>query len=373
MKKVLVIAPYPFLPYSSGGQKFIAKFLEYLARETELTVVGSEINNWHLAGKYKGLPWLKPSFSRYYDAGLVKKITALVRQEKQEVLICEHPYMAWLAFRIRKRTGIPVVIHTHNIEYQRFRSLGKWWWPLLKWYEKRSFKKADGLFFISPEDREFATGAWKIPLSKCLDLPYGIEIAEYPADREPSRKQVAAQYGIEDEEMILAFNGALDYEPNVAALRVILDEINPRLLQQSSFRYKILISGKNLPEEMKGLEAYRDKNVIYTGFVEDIATLQKATDIFLNPVLGGGGVKTKIVEAIGYGATVISTATGAIGINRAVCEDKLIIVPDTDRDTIVSAVRSLQGKKIKTPARYYQYYHWESITAQTTAFLDKLT
>ena len=28
MKKVLAIAPYPYLPYHSGGQKFIAQFLE---------------------------------------------------------------------------------------------------------------------------------------------------------------------------------------------------------------------------------------------------------------------------------------------------------------------------------------------------------
>ena len=56
-------------------------------------------------------------------------------------MICEHPYFAWLAFAVRKRTGINVIIHTHNIEYQRFRSTGKWWWPILKVYEKSVLKK----------------------------------------------------------------------------------------------------------------------------------------------------------------------------------------------------------------------------------------
>ncbi|MBK7560874.1 MAG: hypothetical protein IPI68_04995 [Chitinophagaceae bacterium] len=56
------------------------------------------------------------------DRTLVHKITDIVEKEKFDTLVCEHPYFAWLAFRIRKRTRIKVIIHTHNIEYQRFRS-----------------------------------------------------------------------------------------------------------------------------------------------------------------------------------------------------------------------------------------------------------
>ncbi|MBK9571155.1 MAG: hypothetical protein IPO53_15415 [Chitinophagaceae bacterium] len=61
---------------------------------------------------------------------------------------------------VLEKNPIKVIIHTHNIEYQRFRSLGKWWWPLLKRYEKWSFQKADGLFFITPEDKNFAITKW---------------------------------------------------------------------------------------------------------------------------------------------------------------------------------------------------------------------
>ncbi|MBK7560873.1 MAG: hypothetical protein IPI68_04990 [Chitinophagaceae bacterium] len=48
MKKILAIAPYPYLPYFSGGQKFIAKFLEYLRNETDLTVISTDDNDWSL-------------------------------------------------------------------------------------------------------------------------------------------------------------------------------------------------------------------------------------------------------------------------------------------------------------------------------------
>ena len=147
MKKVLAIAPYPYLPFFSGGQKFIAQFLDYLGKEVDLTVISVADNDFTLAKTYKTIPLLKKSFSRYFDFSLVSKITDLVKKEKFDTVIWEHPYFAWLAFRIRKKTGVKTIIHTHNIEYQRFRSTRRWWWTVLKIYEKWSFKKADSLFF----------------------------------------------------------------------------------------------------------------------------------------------------------------------------------------------------------------------------------
>ena len=330
MKKVLAIAPYPYLPYFSGGQKFIAQFFEFLGKEIDLTVISVAENDFSLAKSYKTIPLLKKSFSRYIDRSLIAKIINLTKKEGFDTIICEHPYFAWLAFAVRKRTGIRVIIHTHNIEYQRFRSTGRWWWPVLKGYEKRSFEKADGLFFITPEDREFAITNWKIAKEKCIDLPFGVTINKYPEDKIACRQLIAQKHGISKDEKILLFNGLLNYKPNIDALQIILDKINPFLLQSASFTYKIIICGKGLPEEMNSLTKYSDKNIIYAGFADDIESYLKATDIFLNPVQSGGGVKTKMVEAIAYGATVVASETAATGIRRESCGDKLITVPDDD-------------------------------------------
>ena len=361
MKKVLAIAPYPYLPYFSGGQKFIAKFFEYLSKEVELTVISVAENDKALAKNYTILPLLKKSFSRYYDLSLVSKIAALVKKEKFDTLIVEHPYYSWLAHRVRKRTGVKFILHTHNIEHLRFRSLGRWWWPVLRMYEKWSFKKADGIYFITHGDKMFAVNNWGVNETKCIDVPFGIDISSFPADREESRKLIAAKHGISDGEKIFSFNGLLDYKPNLDALKIILDEINPRLLKQNIFRYKIIISGKRLPEEMNLLKEYADKHIIYTGFVEDITNYLKATDIFLNPVQSGGGVKTKIVEAIGYGASVVTTQTGAAGIETKVCGEKLIIVADNDWNLFCQKIIDHSKSNTVTPDGYYSYYYWGKI------------
>ena len=360
MKKVLAIAPYPYLPYFSGGQKFIAQFYHYLGKETDLTVISTKGNDFSKATTYKTIPLLKKSFSRYYDWSLIKKITAIIKEDGFDTVIWEHPYYAWLAYRVKKRTGIKTLIHTHNIEYQRFKSTGRWWWPILKWYEKNCFKKADGIFFITPEDKSFAINTWKIEPTRCFNLPFGVEIEKYPEDRLQCRNEIAGKHNIPAEEKILLFNGLLNYKPNWDALKNILENINPLLIKNENFKYKIVICGKGLPDEMNNLKSYADKNIIFAGFVDDITIYFKAADIMLNPVQSGGGVKTKMVEAIAFGATVIATETGAAGIDRSVCGNKLTIVEDNDWESFVNRIMHTETKEA-TPSGFYALYNWDNI------------
>ena len=360
MKKVLAIAPYPYLPFFSGGQKFIARFYEHLGRSVDLTVISTEGNDRSLATGYELQPVLKRSFSRYYDLSLVKKISEEIRKNAYDTIIWEHPYYAWLARRIKKKTGIKTLLHTHNIEYRRFRSTGRWWWPILKRYEKRFFREADAVLFISDEDREFAEHNWKLDPAKCIDVPFGIDIASYPEDRKEAAAFVRQKYGIPPGQKIYLFNGLLNYRPNFEALQAILDKINPLLLAKGS-NYRILVCGKALPDSLHGLEEWKDKNVIYAGFVDDISVYFKAADVFLNPVLSGGGVKTKMVEAIAYGTTVVSTETGSAGIRKEICGGKLKVVNDADWKSFAELVEISSSENERTPAGYYGFYHWAGI------------
>jgi len=162
---------------------------------------------------------------------------------------------------------------------------------------------------------------------------------------------------------LFLFNGLLDYKPNLDALHAILEQINPLLLQ-SNLPYNIIITGKRLPTELDELKAWNDQHIHYAGFVDDIDFYFKAADLFLNPVQSGGGVKTKMIEAIACGTTVISTETGAIGIDRSVTGEKLIIVADNDWNAFANAILKHAQQKTETPAEYYKYYNWQHIAEQ---------
>ena len=361
MKKILAIAPYPYLPFFSGGQKFIAQFMEQLANETELSVIGSVSNDADMVSNYRLLPWLKKSFTRYMDLRLISRISREVKNSGYKALICEHPYHGWLAEIVSRRTGIPWYLHTHNIEYQRFRSMGKWWWPILRYYERMTFRKADKLFFITPEDKAFAVKNWGVDEQKCIDLPFGVMIPGHPNDKAVKKKEIMSRHGLAENELLILFNGLLSYPPNLDALMAILDQINPLLMAEAGFRYRIIVCGKGLPESLNGLAAHKDRHIVYAGFVGDIESYFTAADLFLNPVQSGGGIKTKMVEAIAYGATVIATETGATGINREVCGEKLKTVADNDWSAFAKAVIAQREQQAITPESYYDYYYWKKL------------
>jgi glycosyltransferase involved in cell wall biosynthesis len=369
MKKLLDIVPYNYLPYFSGGQKSIAQFLEYFGQEADLTVAGVDDNDFSLVKSYKALPLLKNRSTRYVDLTLIGKITSLVKKQGYDAVIWEHPYYAWLAWIIRKRTGVKTVFHTHNIEWLRFQSNGKWWWPILRMYERWAFRFADLVFFINEEEKNWAIKAWKLDKAKCTEITFGIESRENPPDRDQCRRTVAARHHIKENEKIFLFNGLLDYKPNREALMLILDQINP-VLFETPLPYKIIICGKRLPPELNELAAYAGKNIIYAGFVDDIDLYFKAADIFLNPVQTGGGIKTKMVEAIGLGTTVVATQSGAAGIHKETCGDKLIVVEDNDWAAFTEAVIRHADKTIATPVSYYQTYYWGNIAKKAIVMLS---
>ncbi len=369
MKKILDIVPYAYLPFFSGGQKSIALFLDHLGHEAELTVAGTVTNDASHAKSYTLLPLLKTSFKRYLDPSLPGTFTHIVKEKGIDAVIWEHPYLGWVARRVQKRTGVKTIFHTHNIEFARFRSNGKWWWPILEKYEGNCFRHADMVFFISDEDRHFAVDHWKLDAGKCHTVPFGIEISKYPDDKAACREKLRQLHGFAPDEKILFFNGLLDYKPNLDALKAIIDQVNPLLMADAGFKYKIMICGKRLPEEMNELKAYADKNVVYAGFVEDINLYFKGADLFLNPVQSGGGIKTKMVESIAFGTTVLATETGALGIDRTVCGDKLIVVKDDEWQAFAEQIKK-PSAETQTPAAYYETYYWGSIVKKVVKLIS---
>lgn len=359
-KNLLAIIPYAYQPPHAGGKKLITLLFDYLGRISALTLVSVKGMDTSKLKNYTFIPLLKASRSRYYDFSLVKKISRIIKEKEIETIIWEHPYYAWLAWLVKRKTKVKTIVQTQNIEFQRFRSMKKWWWPLLMRYERWCFRMADFIYFITPEDKAFAEKEWNIDPAKSTIVPYGIEISGYPDDKNECRQSVIARHSIPTDEKIFLFNGVLSYQPNIEALQFILEHINPILLQ-SELKYKILVCGNGLPAELNELKEYIDKNIIHAGFVEDINEYSKAADLLLNPVQSGGGIKTKMVEAIAFGTTVIATASGATGMDPLICGEKLFVVPDSDWKAFADTILEKANNKSTTPGAYYDYYFYGNI------------
>ena len=151
---------------------------------------------------------------------------------------------------------------------------------------------------------------------------------------------------------------------------IILQQLNPILLKHNDFKYKIIICGKNLPASYHDLSEYVSKNIIYAGFVEDINVYFKGADIFINPVTDGGGIKTKLVEALGSGMIAISTRSGAIGVPQSITGNKLIVVEDYDWIGFTNAIGKTQAHEI-IPPTFFGHFYWGFIAENVAAILNK--
>lgn len=368
MTKVCSIVPYKIFPAKLGGQKGIALFNEYLARELQLVCVTVKSNDPKFAGAYVVLNVLSDAFYRYINLLYVFTIRKIIREHLSTHLLLEHPYYGWLGILLKKTTGVKLIIHSHNIEATRWKSLGKWWWKILWWYERLVHRNADYNFFIQDDDKEYGVRQFGLQPSRCITVTYGIELKELPKleEIEMARSEIRKRHGIHNEETILLFNGSFDYLPNLEALKNITDFIHPRL-RANLLKYKIIICGKNIPEE---IIARNDPYIVIAGFVEDIATYFKGADVFLNPVTKGGGIKTKLVEALAYNLNAVSTRNGAIGIDTNLCDGKLLVSPDDNWDIFSELVVRASALKHDLPQRFFDHFYWGNSVRKAAEFIN---
>jgi hypothetical protein len=368
MATIVSIVSYPFLPAKVGGQKGIALFYRYFSRYHRVICVTTEKNDPANAEGYTVLNILSNSPLRYINFFYFFTLRKIIRLNGASHLILEHPYYGWLGALLKCCCRIKLVVHSHNIEGLRWKSLGKWWWRILWNYEKWVHRRADYNFFIQDEDKTYAIRHFSLKPERCITMTYGFERerAPDPAVIEASRRQVRQEHGIVDGEALLFFNGAFDYRPNLDALQNILARINPILLREPAFRYKILVCGRDIPASFSG---GAHANLIFAGFVDDIDLYYRGTDVFLNPVTEGGGIKTKLVEALGNNLTAVSVRNGAMGIDPAWCNGKLLIGEDHEWEIFAELIqKALQVRGDISPL-YFDHFYWGTSTKRAADFI----
>ena len=369
--KILSLVSYKIFPPDMGGQKGIAFFNRYLSKHANLTCVTIKSNSQFEKEGYAIKNILNNGPARYFNPFYFFTLSRIIKAEKITHLIIEHPFYGWLGILLKWFCKVKLIVHSHNIESLRFKSMGKWWWGILWHYEKHTHKNANQNFFIQETDREYAIANFKLNPKLCTVITYGFELSTAPGatEKRTAKEEIRKAYAIDFQEKIILFNGTLGYKPNLDGLDIILKKINPVLLTNKDSNYKIIICGNKLPPHYNELVDYKDKNIIYAGFVDDINLYFKAADIFINPVVDGGGIKTKVVEALGYDLSVLSTESGAIGIPPQITGGKLEILPDNDWNEFASRIILMDTDKT-IASSYFEHFYWDNIAAKAAGIIN---
>jgi glycosyltransferase involved in cell wall biosynthesis len=158
---------------------------------------------------------------------------------------------------------------------------------MLSW-ELLSLNRYDKIINISSFENRFFSSFFP---EKCVEIPVA-----FPQNFNP----------LEEIEKIydLIFVGS-NNPFNIRSLQWFLDEIYP------GFQHLKLAIVGNVADHVESHFA----NVIKVGFVQDLTRVYKQSKVAICPMIGGTGLKVKIVEALSYGLPVIASDVVRMGLS----------------------------------------------------------
>lgn len=161
------------------------------------------------------------------------------------------------------------------------------------------------------------------------------------------------------EKNTISFLGNLKYSPNVTSLDIIVNSILPKL----NFDFTLKIIGP-CPEEIK--EKYQKDNIVFLGRVKDQRLIIRSSLCFAGYISYGSGVKTKILEALAIGSTVVTNSLGVEGIDFKDANDYCYVSDDLEQyANIINEIHKDNRLAVRKSKKAQQFvkekYDWETI------------
>jgi GT2 family glycosyltransferase/SAM-dependent methyltransferase/glycosyltransferase involved in cell wall biosynthesis len=152
----------------------------------------------------------------------------------------------------------------------------------------------------------------------------------------------------------IVFIGGYQHAPNVDAVSYFVTEIMPRLrLRLPDVRFFAV--GSNPPSEIQSLA---EKDVIVTGFIENLTPLLEKIRLSVAPLRYGAGIKGKIGTSMAAGVPVVGTSLAAEGM--CLDDGNNILIADGAEKFVETIVKVYQDKKL-----------WNSLSQNGIKFSEK--
>lgn len=221
-------------------------------------------------------------------------------------------------------------------------------WAKCQTFELGACQRADLVLTRSEKDRRFLQSY--LPGLRVEILPPWFEGLE----------QFAHISEKPTEEKSLLFLGLMNRIRNVEAALYFYEKVLP-LIREEIPQVKFYIVGSSPTEKIQRLA--RDKDVVVTGYVKDIGPYYEKCAVFVAPILVGGGIIVKTLNAMSAGRPAVTTRFGNEGIEAI--PEQGIRIADSPEDFAQKTVELLTGEGLwhriaKNGREFVQRkYNWE--------------
>lgn len=251
-----------------------------------------------------------------------------------------HADQLWMA-RYAHDLRVPIkVLDNHNAVFRVFERLAvhepsrskRWLWRRearqIARYEAQQAAVFDRTLFVSAEDRQAVmasatAGQARRIAERSRVIPICVDpLAVVPVPSVPDPRRITML-------------GTMFWPPNSEGALWFAESVLPRVLAAIPEAVFTVI-GKHPPGILRSLPDRFGSAVSIEGYVADVAPYLAETAAFVVPLLSGGGMRVKILDAWSWGVPVVSTRLGAEGIDVRPGEDALLAdTPDSFADACI--------------------------------------
>lgn len=357
--KFIVASFLPIYPVTFGSSVVISSFFESIpSKNKTLFQISAQkrIKNRNIVST---IPLLNNYILKFIAViFLIKKVLIKIYSSKlKNILIIEgaswigYTFILVLLVKILF-PKVKIIYRGHSIEYEIRKNNSNFIITNLSFlFEKYVYKNVD-----------CATSVSSIEKNKIKKL-YNVKTYVYPNIIlfKKFKKKLNFKY------KYIFYSGSYEYLPNKIVIDRLVKKIMPSLLSYYPNLKLVITGGKKLPYNYKWIKTF--------GLVSKskYISLLKNSVCLAIPSNEGYGTRVKIIEALCYGAIVVSSKIGIEGIEF----NKKIIPPfncDTDKNfirVISSIIKDKKFKKIaqKNTSKFIEYY---SAKFQNKKFLKEI-
>lgn len=382
---ILIVDNHKITPPLSGGPIRIVNLYNNLSKEHNLQYIGlsgyEKINNKKNNIKETIIPIKKYivkindvlttivkvhtfDILNYLFANINFKFKKIIKDyaKKSDILIASHPWF----FPFLKNFNKFLVYDAHNCEYLLRKTeleksiIGNFILKLIKKIEKEACNKSNIILACSEEDKNNFIKLYNINKKKIFTIPNCIDDKKiYKINNLKKRKN----------EKGIIFIGAY-FEPNNEALDFIIKELAPQL---KDYKFKIVGSIK-IHVEKEYVKKKVPKNIQLFGIVNNkkLNEIYNQCDLAINPMFNGSGLNIKMLDYMQVGLPIITTKTGARGLNLTNKKEVIICKKSLFKRKILELTRNkrLYNKLKKNCEKVVKNYNSKKISKKLNKILE---
>jgi glycosyltransferase involved in cell wall biosynthesis len=311
----------------------------------------------------RGLPYL---VAKCDVPALRTRMRALLKTGEYDVVYVGYYGMAAYLRDARKLAPkARVVLEEHNVEWEIFDRLANGFRRPMRWaahvearatrrHERETLRTVDSVIAISDDD---ARAFKKLAGTDAIVIP---PVVGTPKGR--TETSTGPQ---------LAYIGMLAWQPNVYGLDWFCRDVWP-LVRGKVPDATLTIAGPGLPKSSNGEglvvpEGWKREGITTIGYVVDLEDLYRRSTAMIAPIIGGSGVRMKLLETMKAGMPTVTTTDGAAGLH--VQSGREVLVGDTPEAFADAVARVLSDVPLRARMReagyaYLAAHHSEAVAKE---------